>query len=179
MAAELPIVSTPVADVVELYGEVVSIADTPAAFIRACESALLTTPEDNTQTIMRMREMVSATSWNTTAEKMHELMQVAALQNEGSSRGVRRFMEPESLIHRNMEPVPAENRKFVIIGAGPTGLSAAYHLDEETLLLDKNSIVGGWCRSIEDKGFTFDHAGHIMFSNDAAMPSALQDSARR
>jgi len=167
MAAELPIVSTPVADVVELYGEVVSIADTQQAFILACENALLTTPEDNTQTIMRMRKMVSATSWNTTAEKMHEIMQVAALQNEGSPRGVRRFMEPESLIQRNMEPVPAENRKFVIIGAGPTGLSAAYHLDEETLLLDKNSTVGGWCRSIEDKGFTFDHAGHIMFSNDA------------
>ncbi len=55
----------------------------------------------------------------------------------------------------------------MIIGAGPTGLSAAYHLDEDTLLLDKNSTVGGWCRSIEDKGFTFDHAGHIMFSNDA------------
>ncbi|SEN25082.1 UDP-galactopyranose mutase [Nitrosospira multiformis] len=166
MAAELPIVSTPVADVVELYGEVVSIADTPQAFIRACENALLTTPEDNTQTIMRMRKLVSATSWNTTAEKMHELMQTAALQTEGSTRGVRRFTEPESLIHQNIEPAPVENRKCVIIGAGPTGLSAAYHLDEETLLLDKNSIVGGWCRSIEDKGFTFDHAGHIMFSND-------------
>jgi protoporphyrinogen oxidase len=167
MAAELPIVSTPVADVVELYGEVVSIADTPQAFIRACENALLTTPEDNTQTIMRMRKMVSATSWNTTAEKMHELMQSVVLQNEGSKRDVRHFIEPESSIHRDIEPVSAEDRKCVIIGAGPTGLSAAYHLDEETLLLDKNPIVGGWCRSIEDKGFTFDHAGHIMFSNDA------------
>jgi protoporphyrinogen oxidase/glycosyltransferase involved in cell wall biosynthesis/beta-glucosidase/6-phospho-beta-glucosidase/beta-galactosidase len=167
MAAELPIVSTPVADVVELYGEVVSIADTPQAFIRACENALLTTPEDNTQTIMRMRKLVSATSWNTTAEKMHELMQTTPLQNEGSTKGVRRFTEPDSLIHQNIELAPAENRECVIIGAGPTGLSAAYHLDEETLLLDKNPIVGGWCRSIEDKGFTFDHAGHIMFSNDA------------
>lgn len=167
MAAELPIVSTPVADVVELYGEVVSIADTPQAFIRACENALLTTPEDNTQTIMRMRKMVSATSWNTIAEKMHELMQSVVLQNEGSKRDVRHFIEPESSIHRDIEPVSAEDRKCVIIGAGPTGLSAAYHLDEETLLLDKNPIVGGWCRSIEDKGFTFDHAGHIMFSNDA------------
>ena len=26
--------------------------------------------------------------------------------------------------------------------------------------------MGGWCRSIVDNGFTFDHAGHIMFSND-------------
>jgi UDP-galactopyranose mutase len=26
--------------------------------------------------------------------------------------------------------------------------------------------VGGWCRSIVQDGFTFDYAGHIMFSND-------------
>jgi len=54
----------------------------------------------------------------------------------------------------------------IVLGAGPTGLSAAYHLDEDCLLLEKLDHVGGWCRSIEDKGFTFDYAGHIMFSND-------------
>ncbi|HEY7613357.1 MAG TPA: FAD-dependent oxidoreductase, partial [Gemmatimonadales bacterium] len=54
----------------------------------------------------------------------------------------------------------------VIIGAGPTGLSAAYHLGRAARLLDKNDRVGGWCRSIVDNGFTFDFAGHIMFSND-------------
>ena len=54
----------------------------------------------------------------------------------------------------------------VIIGAGPTGLSAAYHIGKDSLLLEQNDRVGGWCRSIEDGGFTFDFAGHIMFSND-------------
>ena len=54
----------------------------------------------------------------------------------------------------------------IILGAGPTGLSAAYHLGDDCLLLEKQSTVGGWCRSIVDKGFTFDYAGHIMFSND-------------
>lgn len=54
----------------------------------------------------------------------------------------------------------------IIIGAGPTGLSAAYHLGEDTLLVDQNETVGGWCRSIEDGGFTFDYAGHIMFSKE-------------
>jgi len=53
----------------------------------------------------------------------------------------------------------------VIIGAGPTGLSAAYHLDN-AVLLEANEIVGGWCRSLKVNGFTFDYAGHIMFSND-------------
>ena len=54
----------------------------------------------------------------------------------------------------------------VVVGAGPTGLSAAYHLGEQALLLEANRRVGGHCRSIEDGGFTFDYAGHIMFSND-------------
>jgi UDP-galactopyranose mutase len=54
----------------------------------------------------------------------------------------------------------------VVIGAGPTGLSAAYHLGPEATLIEQADRVGGWCRSIEDNGFTFDMAGHIMFSND-------------
>ena len=61
----------------------------------------------------------------------------------------------------------AEQRyDVVVMGAGPTGLAAAYHLGEGSLLLEKGPTVGGWCRSIVDKGFTFDYAGHIMFSND-------------
>jgi UDP-galactopyranose mutase len=39
-------------------------------------------------------------------------------------------------------------------------------LGRESLLVEQHDTVGGWCRSIEDKGFTFDHAGHIMFSTD-------------
>lgn len=54
----------------------------------------------------------------------------------------------------------------VIIGAGPTGLSAAYHLGPSAVLIEQNDTVGGWCRSIEEGGFTFDMAGHIMFSKD-------------
>lgn len=54
----------------------------------------------------------------------------------------------------------------VIIGAGPTGLSAAYHLGADAVLLEQHERVGGWCRSIEVGGFTFDYAGHILFSND-------------
>src|SRR5688572_23894093 len=54
----------------------------------------------------------------------------------------------------------------VVVGAGPTGLSAAHHLGEDALLVEQADRVGGWCRSVEDNGFTFDMAGHIMFSND-------------
>jgi UDP-galactopyranose mutase len=59
-----------------------------------------------------------------------------------------------------------DHRETVIIGAGPTGLSAAYHIGADSLLVEQHERVGGWCRSISDRGFTFDYAGHIMFSND-------------
>jgi UDP-galactopyranose mutase len=61
---------------------------------------------------------------------------------------------------------PTAAPSVIIIGAGPTGLSAAYHLGPDALLLEQADRVGGWCRSIEDRGFTFDMAGHIMFSHD-------------
>jgi len=60
----------------------------------------------------------------------------------------------------------SESRPTVIVGGGPTGLSAAYHHGQGALLLERNDQVGGWCRSIHENGFTFDFAGHIMFSND-------------
>src|SRR3954454_10622160 len=68
-----------------------------------------------------------------------------------------------------MPPKPQDSSHdapVVVIGAGPTGLSAAYHLGSDAVLLEQADRVGGWCRSIEDQGFTFDMAGHIMFSND-------------
>jgi UDP-galactopyranose mutase len=67
---------------------------------------------------------------------------------------------------RPSHPVRRETRRTVVVGAGPTGLSAAYHLGPECVLLEAEREVGGWCRSIHVNGFTFDFAGHIMFSND-------------
>jgi UDP-galactopyranose mutase len=56
----------------------------------------------------------------------------------------------------------------VIIGAGPTGLGTAYHLDGDYLILEREGRPGGLCRSnVEGPGFVFDYAGHIIFSQDA------------
>src|SRR5262249_3106149 len=60
----------------------------------------------------------------------------------------------------------ASSAPAVVIGAGPTGLRAAYHLGAGAVLVEKEGRVGGWCRSVQENGFTFDFAGHIMFSND-------------
>jgi UDP-galactopyranose mutase len=69
---------------------------------------------------------------------------------------------PEVAAAASVEPKAPD----VIIGGGPTGLSAAYHLGPGSLLLEREPVIGGLCRSIEERGYTFDHAGHIMFSND-------------
>ena len=39
-----------------------------------------------------------------------------------------------------------ETHPTVVVGAGPTGLSAAYHLGADSLLLEQADRVGGWCR---------------------------------
>jgi protoporphyrinogen oxidase len=61
-------------------------------------------------------------------------------------------------------------RKIVIIGAGPTGLGAAYRLQElgyrNWAIYEKNGYVGGLAASFKDKcGFTWDVGGHVMFSH--------------
>lgn len=48
----------------------------------------------------------------------------------------------------------------LIIGGGPSGLSVAYHLGGDSLVLEKEAEVGGLCRSIERGGGVFDIGGH-------------------
>jgi len=61
----------------------------------------------------------------------------------------------------------------VILGGGPAGLSAAYHLQDDYLVLEKEGRIGGLCKSIEDQGFLFDQAGHIVFTTDPYVRQTL------
>lgn len=59
------------------------------------------------------------------------------------------------------------NKKIVIIGAGPTGLSLGYHLKQKDfndfLILEKNPYPGGLSTSFKDKkGFVWDIGGHVI-----------------
>ena len=56
--------------------------------------------------------------------------------------------------------------EVVILGAGLSGLSAAYHLKKDYQLFEKEKSVGGLCRSLKIKGFIFDHGPHILFPKD-------------
>src|SRR3569833_3083250 len=66
MAAGKMIVSTPIRDVVEPYGDLLFAGATPEEFIAACEKALSVTAEERTNLQQRMRETLRQTSWSST-----------------------------------------------------------------------------------------------------------------
>ncbi|MFN2397233.1 MAG: NAD(P)/FAD-dependent oxidoreductase [Gemmatimonadaceae bacterium] len=75
--------------------------------------------------------------------------------------------------------------RILIIGAGPTGIGAAWRLVEHGhdnwLLVDAADHAGGLASSAVDAaGFTWDHGGHVLFSHyryfDRLMTQALGDA---
>jgi len=168
MAAELPIVSTPVTDVADAYRDMVAIAGDAPAFIAACEAALLAPAEQQADRVAKMRRVLASTSWDSTVAQMQALLQSTPrrLNAETTALLAAAAQTDAPNVNRLRPHEAVRHAKTAIIGGGPTGLSAAYHLGHEAVLLEKNASVGGWCRSIKDNGFTFDYAGHIMFSND-------------
>ena len=59
------------------------------------------------------------------------------------------------------------DRKHVVIGGGPAGLTAAYVMARRgraPLVLEKDGQVGGIARTVEYKGFRFDIGGHRFFT---------------
>ncbi len=67
--------------------------------------------------------------------------------------------------------------KVVILGAGLTGLSVAYHLEQKNfsdyLIFEQHERSGGLLRSFKQDGFTFDLTGHLLHSNDAYFSAFL------
>ncbi len=69
-------------------------------------------------------------------------------------------------------PAKTENKKVVIIGAGPAGLTAAYQLCKEgveSVVLEKDDVVGGISRTVNYKGYLFDIGGHRFFTKVKAV----------
>lgn len=68
--------------------------------------------------------------------------------------------------------------KVVLIGAGLTNLSVAYHLEQakftDYTMFEKDPSVGGLCRSLQQDGFTFDYTGHLLHVNDDYFKQFLQ-----
>ena len=66
-----------------------------------------------------------------------------------------------------LEHKEESNKKVVIIGGGPAGLTAAYQLSKantESIVLEKDQTVGGISRTVNYKNYRFDIGGHRFFT---------------
>jgi UDP-galactopyranose mutase len=115
MAAEKPIVSTPIRDVISLYGDCVSIAGTAGEFISACAGALRETVADRQQRLERMRAHIRQCTWDGTARQVRAQIE-AVLQREYDTESVsaRQLFRPaptqpvEALRSKAVDRVTAE-----------------------------------------------------------------------
>ncbi len=51
--------------------------------------------------------------------------------------------------------------KNLIIGTGISGLTVANYLKDDYLILEKESEIGGYCRTIKNSRYVWDYAGHF------------------
>ena len=66
----------------------------------------------------------------------------------------------------------------IILGAGPAGLSSAYKLTEEkknVIIFEKDSQVGGICKTIKFNDFYFDLGGHRFFTKSQEVKKIWDD----
>ncbi|PYS51827.1 MAG: FAD-dependent oxidoreductase [Acidobacteria bacterium] len=71
-----------------------------------------------------------------------------------------------------------KNKKVVIVGAGPAGLTAAYELCKsgvESVVLEKDVVVGGISRTVNYKGYHFDIGGHRFFTKVKAVDAMWRE----
>lgn len=71
-----------------------------------------------------------------------------------------------------------QSRKFVVIGAGPAGLTAAHALTKRQfrpVVVEKGSIVGGLACTQKYKDFRFDMGGHRFFTKSKEVNEIWQE----
>lgn len=167
LAAGIPVVSTPITDVVATYGGLaaVKIARTPTEFIAACEAALALKPEDWRPAV---DEKLGALSWDRTFEQMSHLVDEAA-------RGDRPVIRLPAM--RSSRRGSAYD--VVIVGAGFAGSVLAERLaadgGQRVLLCDRrNHIAGNAYDSHDAAGILVHQYGpHIFHTNSDAIVSYL------
>ena len=70
------------------------------------------------------------------------------------------------------------NTKYLIIGAGISGLMFANCKKEEFLIIEKENEIGGYCRTIYQDGFIWDYAGHFFHFKTDEMKKFFMDNMK-
>lgn len=183
MAGEKPVVSTAVRDVEVPYGDVVRIGRDRADFIAGCEQMLALTEAQRRLLVGRMQEALRKVSWDRSARTVLRCLRQALRDSTVDSPAALRELaglapaeSAESTAAATLTRTPAAAQppavRHLIVGAGATGLAAAYYLGQhgeghDTLVVEREEHVGGGCRSVHQQGYTFDHGAHVLQSADA------------
>ena len=70
------------------------------------------------------------------------------------------------------------NTKYLIIGAGISGLMFANCKKDDYLIVEKESEIGGYCRTIYQDGFIWDYAGHFFHFKTDEMKKFFMDNMK-
>ncbi|MDB5612796.1 MAG: UDP-galactopyranose mutase [Devosia sp.] len=167
LAAGVPVVSTPITDVVSEYGalDAVRIASTAEDFIAQCELALKLKQAD---WLPSVDDKLAAMSWDQTFRQMSHLIDKAAGQD-------RSFMRAPAI--RNSQRRSAYD--VVIVGAGFAGSVLAERLaadgGQRVLLCDRrNHIAGNAYDKLDAAGILVHQYGpHIFHTNSDDIVSYL------
>ena len=55
-----------------------------------------------------------------------------------------------------------DRTRYLIVGAGVSGLAFADRLgSEDYLIVEAESEIGGYCRTVRQDGFVWDYSGHF------------------
>ena len=57
----------------------------------------------------------------------------------------------------------------IIIGAGISGLSYAMFSARDCVILEKDNVIGGYCRTTTRNGFVWDYSGHFFHFQDSSI----------
>jgi len=83
MAGGKPIVSTPIRDVVDLYGRVVEIASTPESFVDAIERLWSEPAEQKLERDARIDAVLAEHDWESIARRMESLIEARMPASSG------------------------------------------------------------------------------------------------
>jgi UDP-galactopyranose mutase len=168
LAAGLPVVSTPIVDVVATYADcpdAVRIAGTPAAFIVACEAALAA---DRKAFLPQVDAKLATMSWDGTFRRIAGLVDqaVSSRLNRSIARTLRRAAR-------------GGHFDYLIVGAGFAGSVLAERLaagsGKRVLLCDRRPHVGGNAYDHYDEAGVLVHkyGPHIFHTNSDEIVSYL------
>ncbi len=175
LAGGKPVVSTPITDVIRHYGdlEAVGIADTPKAFVQACERALAL-PKDGAW-LTEVDKTLAELSWDRTFAQMSSLIDQAAAEHAPAQLPANAALAAPAIRPSNRKK-PYDH---LVVGGGFAGSVIAERLaagsNKKVMLIDRRPHIGGNAYDMKDAAGILIHkyGPHIFHTNSREVADYL------